>query len=103
MATFKTTSRLMGIVPKTGSGVIESNGQKWSHDHVELHLLQDLDSDKGALGQSTQIFKLQDCSANFDRLKSFVGQPVVVESKLVTSGKGGSPVLTVVDVTGAAK
>lgn len=90
-------AKLTGVVPKLGSGKLE-DGTPWSTDRVDLHVLTPLDESKDAVGHSTTIYKLQGCNQNKDIAFSLVGSEILMECKMVNSGRGGNDTITPISI-----
>lgn len=88
---------LLGVMPKKGSGKFDT-GKEWKTDHVELHVLMPLDTNKGGHGYGGQMVKLQDHDKWLPTVSGLVGKEVVLQSQIVTDGKGGGQSIQVMGV-----
>lgn len=86
---FQNTVTLLGVVGKKGHGKLD-NGEEWSTDRVELHVLSDFDSsDSMRHGQTVTVHKLEPFDEHYEKAKSCVGQRVVMDFELVAANKIG--------------
>ena len=86
-------AKLTGVVPKLGSGKME-DGTPWSTDRIDLHVLTPLDESKEAIGHATTIYKLQGCNQHKQLASSLVGSDIIMDCKMVNSGRGGNDTIT---------
>ena len=83
------TANLIGVVGKKGAGQLD-NGQTWETDRVELHCAVPFpESDTMAHGDTVMTFNVQDYAANYEKAKSLIGQPIMMEMEFVPAKKLG--------------
>jgi len=93
-------ARLTGIVPKLGSGKLE-DGTPWTTDRVDLHILTPLDESKDAIGSATTVYRLQGCNQHKELASSLVGSDIIMDCKMINSGRGGNDTITPVSIKAA--
>lgn len=92
--TFDYPCLLSGIVPRKGEGKLD-NGQSWKTDRIDLHVQIPLDSNKGGIGFTTELYKLEGHDKHFSTVSNLVGKPVNLKLQMVNNGKGDTSVLVV--------
>lgn len=92
---FEITAVLLGVVGKKGTGKLDS-GETWSTDRVELHCLTDFpESDSMAHGKTVTAYAVQDYSAHYEKAKTMLDQPVVLQMEIQSAKKLGAAPRTV--------
>jgi len=86
-------AKLTGFTPKLGTGKLE-DGTPWSTDRVDLHCLTPLDESKGSKGYATTIYKVQDCNKFKELASSLVGSDIIMDCKMVNTGRAGNDTIT---------
>lgn len=86
---FQQIATLIGVVGKKGNGTLD-NGNQWSTDRVELHVLVDFpSSDSMCHGKTVTVFNLEDYAKNYEFAKSLLDQEVILHMELVSAKKLG--------------
>lgn len=85
---------LSGIVPRKGEGKLD-NGQPWKTDRIDLHVQIPLDSNKGGIGSTTEMYKLDGHDKHFSTVSNLVGKPINLKLKMANNGKGDTSLLVV--------
>jgi hypothetical protein len=87
---FNQTATLIGVVGKKGSGQLD-NGQTWSTDRVELHIVTPFpDSDLMAHGSTVTTYNVENYLENYEKAKAMIGQEVSLSMDMIPSKKLGS-------------
>lgn len=82
-------ANLIGVVGKKGNGQLE-NGQAWATDRVELHCAVPFpESDTMAHGDTVMTFNVEDYSKHYEKAKSLIGQPIIMEMEFIPAKKLG--------------
>jgi hypothetical protein len=80
---------LVGVVGKKGNGTLD-NGQTWSTDRVELHVLTPFpDSETMAFGNTITSYSVDNFQENFERAKMMVGKTINLEIEMTPAKKLG--------------
>lgn len=80
---------LIGVVGKKGSGTLD-NGDAWSTDRAELHVLSQFDeADAMAHGQTVNVYQIQDYAANYEAAKLLIDQRITIDFEMVAAKKLG--------------
>lgn len=85
---------LSGIVPRKGEGKLD-NGQSWKTDRIDLHVQIPLDVNKGGIGFTTEMYKLEGHDKNFSTVSNLVGKHVNLKLQMVNNGKGDTTLIVV--------
>jgi hypothetical protein len=82
---------LLGVVGKKGSGTLD-NGQSWSTDRVELHVLTAFpDTETMAYGNTVNAYAVENYAENFERARAMIDKLIVLQMEMVPAKKLGSP------------
>lgn len=88
---FEQNATLIGVVGKKGTGTLD-NGNVWSTDRVELHLITPfLSTDTMAHGSTVTVVQVEDYAANYESAVALIDQEIVLQMVMVPSKKLGQP------------
>ena len=87
---FQQKAILVGVVGKKGSGTLD-NGQDWSTDRVELHVITPFpESDANAFGSTITCYNVADHDKNLGRAKVCLQQEITLDMEMIPAKKLGA-------------
>lgn len=86
---FEQTAVLIGVVGKKGTGTLD-NGQQWTTDRVELHVLSAFsEADSMAHGQTVLQYAVENYAEHYEKAKALIDQQVVLQMEMQPAKKLG--------------
>lgn len=84
------TGTLIGVVGKKGTGKLD-NGETWSTDRVELHVVTPFASDDSmAHGSTVTVYNLPDYAKHYDNAKACLSQEINLNMEMQAAKKLGA-------------